>query len=209
MSDIEILFRAVGEHLWRVSRRPPQMTFRGLVLVAGVYSSIAVESLFMTPSGTVGAHAASFLLKLGGRPSRSSRSACNQNSKSRPAGRPLISHSSLARARTHVWRQCALAVSVSIPQRTASAIGRSLVGYARSQAACTLDFALQVMGIFNLIHRSSPSYKTTNAPKLFNSRAAKTPIQISCRGFRPRICSKRSLGGAYPNAQLRSLPVRC
>src|SRR6476660_5885847 len=29
-------------------------------------------------------------------------------------------------------------------------VGR-LVGYARSQAACTLDFALQVMGIFNLI----------------------------------------------------------
>ena len=68
MSDIEILFHAVGEHLWRVSRRPPQMTFRGLVLVAGVYSSIAVEPLFMTPSGTVGAHAGFILAKLGGRP---------------------------------------------------------------------------------------------------------------------------------------------
>ena len=81
MSDIEILFRAVGEHLWRVSRRPPQMTFRGLVLVAGVYSSIALESLFMTPSGT-GRRACRFVLAQAWRSaSRNSRSACNQNSK--------------------------------------------------------------------------------------------------------------------------------
>jgi hypothetical protein len=51
----------------------------------------------------------------------------------------------------------------------ASAIGRSFGRLRQKPAACTLDFALQVMGIFNLIHRSSPSYKTTNAPKLFNS----------------------------------------
>jgi hypothetical protein len=36
-------------------------------------------------------------------------------------------------------------------------VGR-LVGDAGSQTACTLDFALQFVRIFDLIHRSSPLY---------------------------------------------------
>jgi len=135
VSDIEILFHAVGEHLWRVSRRPPQMTFRGLMLV-GWRLQLHCRGVAIHDPQRHGRRACRLHSCQAWRSaSRSSRSACNQNSKSRPAGRPLISHSSLARARTlssarlAAMRSCSLCFNSSTLQPL---VGR-LVGYARSR----------------------------------------------------------------------------
>ena len=59
--------------------------------------------------------------------------------------------------------QCAVGISVSIPRRTGSAVGRSFDPLRRKPGGVHARFRAPVREDLNPIHRFSPSYMTTNA----------------------------------------------
>ena len=96
--------------------------------------------------------------------------AFNQNSKSWSRGQPPASQSSLARAliaSLTVSRQAALQVLLQLLNKLLEALIGSLVADNRSEPVCTLDFAFQFLGIFNLTGRHQ--FCKTACQKLFIS----------------------------------------